>query len=294
MGTLNNFSPLRYPGGKAAIADVFISMLDANGISRNGVYCEPFAGGAGVALTLLMKQRINRIIINDIDPCVAAFWMAILDDTARFLDLLADVKVTMDEWFTCRHIYKSATRKMLKTRDSRLKLGFATFFLNRTNRSGILPNAGPIGGWNQQGRYKIDARFKKNVLAERITAIQSRRDSIVFTSYDAMKFLDRLPKLTEGVESVFLYLDPPYYQKGSELYLNCYNHSDHELLAKRMTSFSFCPWVMTYDDCPEVRNLYGNRQDFQLGKLELAYSVQQARRSAEILIAQPSTKGAFL
>ena len=291
MGTLNNYSPLRYPGGKAAIADTFSALLDANGILKNGTYCEPFAGGAGVALTLLLKKRVGRIIINDYDPCIVAFWMAIIKDGPQFIQRIKDIDVSIDEWVRQRKVYNGARRSDLCSRDRRFQIGFATFFLNRCNRSGILPNAGPIGGFRQEGKYLIDARFRKDVLCERIQIIYENRNNILVTSDDAEKFLDRLPGLVEEPKNTFLYLDPPYYERGNQLYLNFYGDDNHRSLAKKIAHFRFCPWVMTYDDCESIRAIYGEYQKLKLSALELMYSMQKVRKTKEILITPEFVKG---
>ncbi len=283
MGFINNYSPLRYPGGKAAAADFFAQVLSNNNIGSDGIYCEPFAGGAGVALTLLLTDRVDTIVINDFDPCIAAFWTSLLENADEFIEKVKRCTVSINTWKRHRTTYDSASSLDLAEPRQRLKLGFATFFLNRTNRGGILPFAGPIGGREQAGKYKIDARFKKDVLIERLRKIAALKDRIVFSSKDALEFLHDFSQLGLPTNKTFMYLDPPYYKRGKELYLNFYSPQDHAVLADRIIPFKHCRWLMTYDDCPEIRQIY-DRPQVNLQEFHLRYSIQHPRKAVEIMI----------
>jgi DNA adenine methylase len=282
MGFINNYSPLRYPGGKAAIADFFASVLSVNNIGRNGVYCEPYAGGAGVALTLLLTGKVERIIINDYDECIAAFWRSILREPQRFVDAIRDCDVSVETWQKQRHIYDQ------RAGHDEFTLGFATFFLNRCNRAGILPKAGPIGGRKQTGRDTIAARFKKEVLISRIEQIATVSERIEFENSDAISFLKRLQQLSAS-SNLFVYLDPPYYVRGKELYYNFYQQKNHLDLSNYMRGFTTHKWIMTYDNCQEIREMY-DAQDFNIVELPIRYSMQTVRKDKEILIVPQHTK----
>jgi DNA adenine methylase len=284
MGFINNYSPLRYPGGKSSVAEYFMNILSVNNIGNDGVYCEPFAGGAGVALTLLLTKRVDRIVINDYDRCIGAFWNSLLNNSDKFIEEINRCDISIESWFKYRHIYDNACQLDLNNSKDQFALGFATFFLNRTNRAGILPKAGPIGGRNQLGNYSLDARFKKDVLIDRIKQIIKFKDQITFTTDDALIFIKNLKKSNCNKKNVFLYLDPPYYHKGKDLYLNFYNHYDHLNLSKYMKNFSYCKWMMTYDNCEEIKNLYSNIHISISEFITLQYSIQRVRKSKEILI----------
>ena len=284
MSFKNNYSPLRYPGGKAAIADFFVEILDKNGISAKGTYCEPFAGGAGAALTLLLTGRVSNIIINDYDKCIASFWKSVIYDTDDFVELIKKTDITLDNWEIQRQIYDASEKIDIRSKKNRLALAFATFFLNRCNRAGILPKAGPIGGRTQAGKYKIDARFIKEKLISRIQAIAQYKTHITVTHYDAIDFLKKLPRLTDTQQDCLLYLDPPYYHNGEKLYLNAYSHDDHVKLANEINTFDFCQWIMTYDNCEEIVNIYSQFPKIKIELIPINYSMQKVRKSTEILI----------
>lgn len=241
------YTPLRYPGGKAQFAPFIAQVMEINGLT-GGHYLEPYAGGAGVALELLYHGHASQVHINDLDPAVHSFWAAVTKQPDELLKLLHDTPVTMDQWFKWRSVLRGESEANLVER------GFATLFMNRTNRSGIL-KAGVIGGLAQSGNYKLDARFKKDVLAARIRRIADHASHITVYCEDALSLLHRcrefLPK-----ESL-IYLDPPYYVKGQGLYRNFYKHDDHLQIAKALQSNRFTlPWVVSYDNATEICDMY--------------------------------------
>ncbi|PPD55405.1 MAG: DNA methyltransferase [Methylotenera sp.] len=263
-------TPLRYPGGKARLGLWIASLLEHNNIS-NGTYVEAYAGGAGAAMYLLINNHVSDIIINDIDPAIYAFWDSILNDTDNFIDLIDGALLTIDEWDYHRDIYRG------KLMADNLSLGFAAFYLNRTNRSGIL-KAGVIGGKAQSGKYKMDARFNRLALKERIRIISTYRDRIKVYSEDAESFLSRCN--LELPEKSLIYLDPPYYQKGSQLYTNFYTHQDHVQIAKKLQSY-LKPAIITYDSCPSIKKIY---EGFDKVEFDLIYSTHAARNNASELL----------
>ena len=196
-----NSSPLRYPGGKGKIAP-FIKMLIKNTGNQNPVYIEPFAGGAGVAIELLLQDEVDEIVINDYDKAIYSFWRALIHESNRLLDLIEKTPVSIEEWRKQKDIYLN------EGHNYSIELAFATFFLNRTNRSGIL-KAGPIGGFDQKGNYLIDARYNKKELIQRMEKICNQKKRIKVTNKEVISFIDNvIPKYEKG----FVYFDPPYYQ----------------------------------------------------------------------------------
>jgi len=267
-------SPLRYPGGKQVLSRVVAHLIDLNG-SRGGTYVEPYAGGAGVALSLLYGEHVDRILINDADPNIYAFWKAVLYQTNKFVRLLHQTPATIDEWARQRYIYQHPAGY------SELRRGFATFFLNRCNRSGIIASGGPIGGQRQNGNWKIDARLNRDALEQRIRRIAMYRDRIEVSAADAIDFLDGEVVALSAKQKPFIYLDPPYYAKGRDLYLNYYEHADHARLARHMTSVNRLPWILSYDKVPEIARLYS---DFRQVRFSLDYTARERYEGNEILI----------
>jgi DNA adenine methylase len=265
------YTPLRYPGGKAQFAPFIASLMRANGLS-GGHYLEPYAGGAGVALELLFHGDATHIHINDLDPAVFDFWVSITRQPEEILRLLADTPVTMTQW----HRWRAVLRGEIKV--DQAERGFATLFMNRTNRSGVL-KGGVIGGLAQDGNYKLDARLKKDVLAKRIEMIALHASSISVYNEDAHALLSKsrsfLPRKS------LVYLDPPYYTKGQGLYRNYYEHDDHQRIALLLQSKEFeVPWVVSYDNVEEIRQMYQMSRSLSYG---LNYTAQVRYVGSEVM-----------
>ncbi|WP_425327880.1 DNA adenine methylase [Pseudomonas nitroreducens] len=268
---LYSFTPLRYPGGKGRFAPFVAELMDINGL-HGGHYLEPYAGGAGVALKLLFHGYASHIHINDLDPAVHAFWTAVTKHSDDILRLLRDTPITIEQW----HYWRSV---MLGERAvSPAELGFATLFVNRTNRSGIL-KGGVIGGKGQTGNYKLDARFNKEALSTRISRIAEHSSSISVYCEDARELLLRCKELLP--KKSLIYLDPPYYVKGRGLYRNYYDHFDHLEIAKILKPKKFdIPWVVSYDNAKEIRDMYQGKEGFTYG---LSYSAQERYLGDEVM-----------
>lgn len=269
IGTAPFYSPLRYPGGKRKLANYMTLVFRTNQL-LDGEYAEVYAGGAAVALTLLYGQYVRRIHINDLDPGVYTFWVAARDRTAELCRRVHDAKLNMREWERQRAVQNSANPDLLD-------LAFSTFYLNRTNRSGII-TGGVIGGKYQTGKWRIGARFNRRDLINRIERIGRWASRINIYNMDGADFLRKVvPTLPERS---LLYLDPPYYVKGQQmLYANYYGPNDHASLA-RIVRNSRRPWVVSYDDVKEVRRLYKDCRSISYGIAYAAYHRYSGRERA--------------
>lgn len=264
------YSPLRYPGGKSQLSSFFKQIYKQNYL-YDGIYVEPYAGGASVALALLFNEYVSKIIINDLDKSVFAFWYSVIYFTDELCKLIRDTPVNVPNWRKQKRIQKVPDADILS-------LGFSTFFLNRTNRSGIV-TAGIIGGLDQMGPWKIDARFNKNELIDRIQKIASFKNRIKIYNLDAItliqKIINRLPKKS------LIYLDPPYYTKGKGLYLNFYDDASHKIVCEEVKKITNHEWILTYDNVPFIQQLYNK---FRQIKYSINYSAYRAYKGNELLI----------
>lgn len=240
-------SPLRYPGGKTRLANKLLEAIEKNFDQKEKVVLvEPYAGGAGASLSLLFAKKVEKIVINDLDNAIFTFWKIAVSDTDYLISKIRRTNITIEEWKRQKAIYAS-------TKNER-KLAFATLFLNRTNRSGIM-NGGPIGGTDQSGIWKVNARFTKKTIIDRLRKIKEFRNKIEVCNLDGIELLKKLEE-RKNRNKYFIFLDPPYFQKGQSLYLNHYSNKDHEKLSEFLGKSSFKKWVMTYDDVPYIKNLY--------------------------------------
>lgn len=261
-------SPLRYPGGKRRLVNFVKLVFEANELV-GGKYAEVYAGGGAVALALLYDKYASSIIINDKDPGIYSFWKCACDDTERLCRAISDVKIDMPEWERQKGVANNAEV-------GGLDMALATFYLNRTNRSGII-TGGVIGGKNQNGKWKIDARFNKHKLIERIERIGEWSDHIEVANQDGLKFINSVVNMLP-YKSI-AYLDPPYYVKGQQmLYANYYEAGDHALVARAIKA-SQANWIVSYDDVEEIRRLYKGSLSKSYG---INYSAQDRYRGREI------------
>lgn len=272
-------SPLRYPGGKTQLHKFVSHLFDINEI-QNGVYCEPFSGGAGVAMELLFSRKVDRIILNDYDIGIYSIWYAILNDTTRFIELIKNTSITIDEWHNQKAIYLTN-----KTDNSySIELAFATFFLNRTNRSGIILG-GPIGNLNQTAKDKIDCRFNKKSLIDKISSIAAERNRIDLYNLDAQVLIEDVLK-KENKNNLFTFFDPPYYKQGKNLYTNFFKHDDHQELAVAIKSMKNYKWITTYDYVDEIKHIYS---DYPTKEYRIYYSANRNRKEMEYLFHSKKT-----
>jgi len=263
-------SPLRYPGGKTCLYPLMSGILRINKLEHRR-YVEPFAGGCGLALALLYEGHVSDIYINDIDPSLWAFWHSVLNHNGDILAKVRSTPITVNEWHSQRRVHQRADVT------NPVELGFSAFFLNRTNRSGIIKDAGVIGGLSQTGNYKIDCRFNRDELARRIQRVARYKSRIHLYRMDALHFIKN-----SGISSgAFFCVDPPYFNKGSSLYTNFYKRANHVQLAEAMMGLDN-PWVITYDNAIQVSALYKKRRQYEF---DVNYSVETKRLGTELLIA---------
>lgn len=269
---MGNFrTPLRYPGGKQRLSPFIADLIIENNII-NGHYVEPYAGGAGVAIELLLSKKISNIHLNDSDFGIYSFWHSVIKRPDELCKMISTASLTVEEWRKRKSIVKNYDKR------KKLELGFSVFFLNRCNKSGVL-SAGVIGGLDQTGNYKMDARFSRNDLIRRIEAITKFKDNIFVTNFDAEYYIKNyIPNLPQNT---LIYLDPPYYEKGSELYLNAYKKSDHARLSEVIQQEINHNWVLSYDGVYDIIDLYKNRRYFLY---DLQYNAARVYKGREIFV----------
>lgn len=268
------YSPLRYPGGKNCIFPFVSSLIAENGLT-GCKYVEPYAGGAGLALRLLFEEYAGTIVINDLDPLVHAFWCMCVNEPERFIRWIDKTPVSIPTWKRCKE------KLQQKESEDAFELATAFFFLNRTNISGVL-KGGVIGGLSQTGTYKIDARFNKTELIKKVEKIARFSNRIHVANLDGVELIKTVSSSTA---ECFIYLDPPYYQKGANLYLNAFRDADHEKLAKYVSKLS-TPWLLSYDNHSFITNLY---QRFEKRAYKLQHSTSN-KIGDEVLIFSQKTK----
>ncbi len=274
----SSFSLLRYPGGKAWFAPYLANLASTNGLT-DFAYCEPFAGSAAAALHLLFTGHTSKLILSDKDANVAAFWRLVLDEPHAVEEFISQVPLNITEWHRQRALFLDGRRKPA-TR------ALAFFYLNRTNRSGLILS-GPIGGKQQTGPYLLDARFNREGLIARLHRISLLRESIEFFEADVFDSINRLKqRRCYKDRSVWMYLDPPYFGWGDNLYLCKFSRSEHQRLARRLKHERDLPWVLSYDDTEDVRESY---KDLHPSVIDVNYFMHTHREARELVMSNLST-----
>lgn len=271
------YSPLRYPGGKNCIFP-FVSELIRENRLEGCSYAEPFAGGAGLALHLLLEGVVSEVYLNDLDRSIYCFWISVLENTKSLCEWINSVNINMDTWYWAKKIYNT-----MNTADP-FDLAKATFFLNRTNVSGII-TGGPIGGPDQTGKYKINARFNREDLVDRIIKISNFKRKIHLSCLDGVEFLKYINRKHK---QIFIYIDPPYVKKGADLYMNFFKVEDHVALKNQISKIKK-NWLVSYDNNDFIQNLYQ-------GLLKYIYSLSQCtsnRIGDELIIIGPTMTADF-
>ena len=267
-------TPLRYPGGKRKLSPFFKTLITANGLIGCS-YAEPYAGGAGLALKLLFQGLVSHVYLNDNDPSVFAFWSSVLNEPTELCRMISSTRVNMKNWSLQREVQQN------REKATTLELGFSTFFLNRTNRSGIL-RGGVIGGKEQVGKYKLNVRYNKKDLIKRIQSIAKKRAHITVSNSDGRNFVSSITNQIPN--GLLLYLDPPYFMKGKALYENHFQQKDHKDLVELVKQIQG-NWVVSYDNVAEIKTLYDWCKSFEYA---INYTAQTKSAGSEIMFFSPN------
>lgn len=279
-------SAFRYPGSKDKIADDVLkwfppSVLYSFANRSLSCYCEPFIGCGAMAVKVLpLLASSTRVVIADKDYGIVCLWKAVRDNpkelSRKLLNFTPSVEAFAD----------------FKTRDGSrdgdpVDIGFRKFALHQMSFSGLGAMAGgPIGGVAQRSDYAVDCRFRPERHARHIGdqhKLLKRFASVEIIDGDFSLALDRVP------DDGFAYMDPPYFLKGGELYVNNMTPEDHERLAGILATARY-EWALSYDDHERIRKLYGEWADIH--EFEMVASIdtkkggKSRRKNMELVITK--------
>lgn len=271
---LNHISPLRFPGGKTKLYPIFTELCEKRKIEN---FYEVFAGGAGLGLKLLVNGKIKKLFLNDLDIGVWAFWFLLKHNPNFLIKKIKKTKITIKEWHTQKRKFQQQKDFWEHTPDINL-LGWAFFFLNRTCFSGLI-TGGPIGGYEQTGKEKIDSRFRVQKIIEKIDFLKPFLSKIEISQYPFEKFINQSKESKS--EKDFFYFDPPYFKKSKGLYKTLFSHKEHITLSKLIKEKFRKNWAVSYDNDPFIKYLYDGFSRFQKTNFNSAIT---KKTSPEILI----------
>ena len=266
-----SLSPLRYPGGKYKIYGEVKNLIEINKFGDRS-YVEPFAGGFGIGLGLLRDNVVQTVILNDFDSHIYNFWHTILNHSEDFLQIMTETPITIEEREHQKKVYEDDTADQVRD-------GFATFFLNRVNFSGVI-TGGPIGGFSQSGTYKLDCRFNKDEIKNKVKKIALLRDRFELYNYDASELITR--HLQGRIHVCFFNIDPPYVEKGHRLYTNFFKEDDHRNFERTVAEhLGDACWIISYDDCELIRDIY---KDYYMVEYDILHNVGGSVQGKEVVI----------
>jgi DNA adenine methylase len=255
-------SPLRYPGSKQkAIKHIMPFWKMVMGNTKE--YREPFLGGGSIFFNLDVQNK--KIYLNDKDENIAILFKVMRDKPEKLCEKIRETFPTIEKW------------KEIKYSDpeDEIEIAFRTLFLNRTNYSGIL-SASPIGGFRQTSDYPIHCRWNPIDLQKRVKICSEILKNAEITSED---FFYSIIKPSTG--EVFMFIDPPYYEKGHMLYNERMEPEDHERLRDLLADTKH-KFLLTYDDCNEIRDLYENVPGFHLLKRNWSYTASTTKEKRTV------------
>ena len=267
-------NPLRYPGAKSKLVPYIQKLIEVEGL-KGCTFYEPYAGSAAVSFTLLENKTISKAVINELDPLVYCFWVSVMNQPNALIQLIQNTDITLENW----NAFAEYRNPQYITNRTTLEIGFAGLFLNRTSFSGIL-KAGPLGGHAQSSDYTIDCRFNKERIIKSIQALSKFADCVEIYNVDAIEFLKTQTRYKRN-KKTFVYIDPPYYEKGPSLYRYYYEDAMHRDLARFIKTKSY-PWLISYDDSPEIKKLYRNNRQQHI---YLDYSINTHAKGKELLLS---------
>lgn len=234
----------RYPGGKSKLIKPIFSYFNID--SSIEEYREPFFGGGSIGIEFLKRNKMKRIWINDYDKALSDLWESVIKHPDELKKLVMNFVPSVKEFDSIRN-------KLIEGNVSdTVNNGFMKLAIHQISYSGLgLKSGGPLGGREQKSEYKINCRWSPSYICNKIDAINNlfADRNVQCTNTDFSKLI------TDTSKKAFIYLDPPYYMKGNDLYYYGFSEKDHIRLMNLLKETKH-KWVLSYDDCPQIRELY--------------------------------------
>ncbi len=279
----------RYPGGKKKLVSQIAGRIrcyyDEKMCWNRVEYVEPFAGSLSVGLTLLNYKIIKNVCINDKDPGISALWTSVLRYPEKLCEYISYFSPTTEAFYNYKKYFgdiKSVSKEEKKATRICVEIGFRKLALHQMSYSGLGVKAGgPIGGKTQNSNYKIGCRWNPKLLKKNINKYHNLLVKTILrykkcSSYGWLKILN-------DCKDSFIYLDPPYYEKGSELYQFSFSEYNHKKLSEVLKKIKY-PWLLSYDYADEIKELYSWGKWVEIDN---TCTINGPNKKTELLITSP-------
>ena len=266
----------RYPGGKAKLCGRILHHLSRLMDDSITQYRELFFGGGSVGIKYVQKKECpKQIWLNDKDVGIACLWTSVIRYPDSLKKLVLAYKPTVDSFYQLKNDLLNTT-SVPDTEEEVAQVGFNKLALHQITYSGLgLKSGGPLGGVAQLSKYKVDCRWSPAYICKKINTVHkvfSNKEVIheACTSYDFEKII------TDTSMKALLYLDPPYFVKGSQLYHESFTHQDHTRLCENLKNTQH-KWLLSYDACEEIKEMYSWAT---IEEVEVNYSITASKDTA--------------
>jgi DNA adenine methylase len=230
-------SPFKYPGGKTALAPRIVDRA-----LPFGTVIEPFVGG-GAVMCRALDQGL-RVVVNDLDPGIAAFWSEVFTDPSDLIELIRAVPANVHLYTLLKHS-APADSKLGNARSVKVAMAFKALYVRRLSFHGA--GRGILGGYDQTGPWRLDHRYNPENIIARIEQLHARRGQVLGVYNE--HWLTFMRRDFAGLA----YLDPPYVTPGP--YFANFTERHHRALAWFLHQHrNAC--LISYDDHPLIRELY--------------------------------------
>ncbi|WP_051058751.1 DNA adenine methylase [Paenibacillus shenyangensis] len=247
-------SPFRYPGGKSKIAQHLAAAMRPQQLDT---LVSVYAGGASVELAMLQAGLVKQLIMNDIDFGIFSLFYLIKEHPDDLIQRIRTQLPSHDDFFRYRDLIKTDYAGA-----DLLDAAWAALIVNRLAYSGIY-SANPLGG-RSGSQKRLLARYNPDDLCQRILQIHAMSHRMTLSHQNALPFIEEQAWHPNST----LFLDPPYYEKGSALYRHFYTEQDHRDVSWLLQTFyeqmPGADIVITYDDHPFIRELYYHATEIEL------------------------------
>jgi DNA adenine methylase len=262
----------RYPGGKKKLSSIIVDNLKQLNQNKKMQYREPFMGGGGICFKFL--DQAESIWINDKDIGISCLWTSVINYPDELQELVMNLVPSTKYFYLFKDMLLSK-EDMPLDKDSIVNYGFMKLAIHQMSYSGLgTKSGGPLGGVSQESKYKIDCRWSPAYICQKIV---KNNEILKLKKIHSGKCtnVDFEDCIRDESELALIYLDPPYYIKGNDLYQHGFTYDNHKRLSESLKNSNH-EWLLSYDACEEIKTLY-SWADIQV--IDVNYSITSTKNA---------------